>query len=107
MRYIRTKDGKIYDTKDLTKCDDKRFPNGWFTKYGVPLVSIKEADTITELCDRFVYETNKGNHYVKDKTQVMNLFFDEKPIAYYGAIWTKKGLQFVARMNNEGVLELI
>lgn len=25
----------------------------------------------------------------------------------FGAIWTDKGLQFVARMNSEGVLELL
>lgn len=69
---------------------------------------IKEADTIEELCDAFVYVTNENNHYIKDKHNAVQLFFDnEKPVAYYGAIWTDKGLIYVAKMNREGELELL
>lgn len=49
MKYIRTKDGRIIETSELVNCEDKRFPNGWFTKNGEPLIAIKQADTIKEL----------------------------------------------------------
>lgn len=65
---------------------------------------IKTADTIEELCDEFVYVASE-----KDRPVVCY-----KPTAFhklsdnlYGAIWTDKGLIYVAKMNEEGTLELL
>lgn len=114
MRYIRIKDGKIYDTKDLTKCEDKRFPNGWFTEFGVALLSVNEADTIEALCDCVVYEClpkkYQDEYHKHEVSSVESLEWNREPKRFanvYGAIWTDKGLIYVAKMNKEGCLELI
>ena len=93
MKYIRTKD-KI-----------EKVPNDYANKL-VETPTLKIADTIEELCDEFVF--TKGNiknvflpmtfHKEKDLT-----FYDE----IYGAIWTDKGLIYVAKMNDKGELELL
>ena len=101
MKYIRTKNG-IYEVKT------KRIFN-----------HIKEyrlGDTIEELCDKFVYEY-KSSVYKNSKPSYelveMSLetmkatmeFFSGA--TFYGAIWTNKGLIYVAKMNSEGKLVLI
>ena len=69
---------------------------------------IKQSENIEELCDRFVVMD-------KETKEVMNIV---SFLAYaklwasckyniYGAIWTDKGLIFVAKMNDKGKLELI
>lgn len=69
---------------------------------------IKQADTIEELCDAFVYVTDIKRQIVTQyKEQCIYFFEGEKPIAYYGAIWTEKGLIYVAKMNDKGELELL
>ena len=69
---------------------------------------VKQADTIEELCDQFVYVTNNGNHYVKNNHNAIHYFIgEERPVSYYGAIWTDKGLIYVAKMNEKGELELL
>ncbi len=63
------------------------------------------ANTIEELCDEFVYnnrilsEEDKNN---KDYLSQLWWFND-----VYGAIWTSKGLIYVAKMDDEGKLVLI
>lgn len=120
MKYVRTKDDEIYNTRELVKCEDKRFPNGWFTKNGVPLIAIKQADTIEELCDNCVYRAKCSTHiepYVVSKGQ-FNYFRNFRQFGgnhndrveydyVVGAIWTDKGLIYVAIMNKKGELELI
>ena len=122
MRYIRTKYGRIFEVLE----EDKQFyyidyPN----EVGLALWGklakdvIKEADTIEELCDEFVYEILTGedeepmyrdihNARIDIKTQ-LKIYEDEMAgvRAIYGAIWTDKGLQFVAKMNEKGELELL
>jgi len=127
MKYIRTKDGifafegvntitKVYETPKGIK--PWSYSDGTLVKEGDKFIHVNNkdykvdeentADTIEELCDVFVYETNENNHYIKDKHNTIQLFFDnEKPIAYYGAIWTDKGLIYVAKMNDKGELELL
>ena len=96
MKYIRTKDGRI---GKVTHEDNKNYR----AKFGrkCPLVSkddvIKTADTIEELCDMFVYKyqvfapiVERAKVICEDITQV------------FGAIWTDKGLIYVAKM--KGVL---
>ena len=116
IRYIRTKDGKIYDTE--------KYAYAWSTPQKIGLnISItesllipkslieKQADAIEELCDEFViYDIHKKKwlHFTGLKSLVaycdMN-GLDKTMIK--GAIWTDKGLIYVAKMNDEGNLELI
>ena len=106
MKYIRTNNSKnIYETKDLIKCEDKRYPNGWFTKNDVPLTAIKESDNIEDLFDEFVWVTPEGEHRIKPKTGdgLWYLCCDyKKGHQIYGAIWTDKGLIYIAKLTDEG-----
>lgn len=121
MKYIRTKDGKIYLIgKDLFEEDTFHFTD----KDGVATILIEEqklsilgklADTIEELCDEFVEynrERNKG-FYIREYElkEVKNVVRKEPSILehtdIFGAIWTSKGLIYVAKMNEKGELELL
>ena len=121
MKYILA-DNKIYETKKLIKVEDTRFPKGYMTIEGVALIAIKQADTIEELCDEFVI---LGQHYritgygiitiynnyvraiVRKFGKAKQSYNKNKGFALYGAIWTDKGLIYVAKMNEKGELELI
>ena len=61
----------------------------------------KEADTIEELCDEFVGVV--GNMH----RQLTGTNIKSWNDTVYGAIWTDKGLIYIAKMNNEGELELL
>ncbi len=101
MSYIRTKDDVIFLTN--AKIED---------------IDIKEykqvADTIEELCDEFVvkHKSNK-KPYVADGYQKHQILEDRQKVfeydveIVYSAIWTNKGLIYVAKMNDKGELELI
>ena len=106
--YIRTKDG-IYKVESTLR--DNSIVKG----YNVGEMGfirkdqvIKQSENIEELCDRFVVMD-------KETKEVMNIvsFLEYAKLwSYckyniYGAIWTDKGLIFVAKMNDEGDLELI
>lgn len=129
MRYIRTKYGRIFEVLE----EDKRFYYiGYPNEVGLALWGklakdvIKEADTIEELCDAFVdtselKTTNTGGwlydefdsenkclvYYAEDerRTIPLNEFDDLSKI--FGAIFTDKGLIYVAKMNEKGELELL
>ena len=130
MRYIRTKDGRIIKIGEQT---DVGYEKGTFevhNKTGIvasyePIEVLKQADTIKELCDEFVdtselKTTNTGGwlydefdsdnkclvYYAEDERRTIPLNeFDLSKI--YGAIWTNKGLIYVAKMNEKGCLELL
>lgn len=105
-KYIRTED-TIYKLKDLQKVAYLR--NYDFSEYS-------RANTIEELCDKFVcilpneqpywqlyrmfrtFEEIKNNH--------LNVIKTEPKAECYGAIWTSKGLIYIAKMNDKGELEL-
>jgi len=112
MKYIRTKDGQIMKHPH---------PNAQvFTcRYEIE----KVADTIEELCDEFVFEDSDG-HFLCNFCEQTDLDvgskFDELKYWFnysekqqykirncYGAIWTDKGLIYVAKMNEKGELELL
>lgn len=63
---------------------------------------LKQADTIKELCDEFVMIS-----YGKHKLDIGCHSYGDKKIQIYGAIWTDKGLIYVAKMNEKGELELL
>ncbi len=115
MKYIRTEEHKlIYETKNLIKVEDARFPNGYLTKDGVPLIATKQADTIEKLCDEFVMIDEENEHYIKQDNDIHHIRrkwaignWAIGNYKVYGAIWTDKGLIYVAKLNEKGELELI
>jgi len=118
MKYIRTKDGifEVYFVKDNgvnigTKAYFETKDKSFFLHDFIPNEKIiKQADTIEELCDEFVWVTPEGEHHIKPKTGdgLWYLCCDyKKGHQIYGAIWTDKGLIYVAKMNDKGELELL
>ena len=134
-KYIRTKDGRIVDVgafieeekksryyKDHVfdeienrdgKCylhyaafgteeNDIYGQRGAWVEFLVSIDSpfIKQADTIEELCDCFVdYCEEDDSHFVSTAIQGKH--------EIYGAIWTDRGLIYVAKMNGKGEIELL
>lgn len=110
--YIRTKN-MIYQVECETF--DKK---GYFVgDYGVIFKEqvIKQADTIEELCDEYVvFDKEQPNGkllYYKGfenlKKEFIDFEKDKEKVVVYGAIWTDKGLIYVAKMNDKWELELI
>lgn len=109
MKYIRTNDGiykyadylGVFNGKRYALMDDAK--GNRITMCQEPKELCKVADTIEELCDCFVdYCEEDDSHLVST----------EKPIRrrnheIYGAIWTDKGLIYVAKINDKGELELL
>jgi len=107
MKYIRTKDKisgeRIYenDIPEPKNKHEKEILQKLRDNIGE--VIIKQADSIEELCDEFVCLENKMTfHNLETITSSCNL----KHLTIYGAIWTDKGLIYVAKMNDKGELEL-
>ena len=113
MKYIRTKDG-IYKVESTLR------DNGIVKGYNVGEMGfirkdqvIKQSENLEELCDEFVgyFECFNRSYYFIYKNGYDELKSDVQTFSpncsAYGAIWTSKGLIFVARMNYKGELELI
>lgn len=121
-KYIRTKEDKIikidengcvkefnvFGKKTLFAFKDKnysyRFENG--------KEIIKQSENLEELCDEFVVVWLPTNH--KDifciddySKKVIESCIGNNKTNVYGAIWTDRGLIYVAKMNESGDLELI
>ena len=100
MSYIRTKDGRILDFDKLNEV----------SKLSIDMAEepIREAKTIEELCDGFVY-CKRGFYEIYRQLDFAH--YDKEYIknggTIKGAIWTSKGLIYVAKMNENGELELI
>ena len=94
MKYIRTKDGRITNRIDDT-----------YITY-----IIAQADTIEELCDEFVatdYGINKKPMIIIANNGLNTIKEMLNDSSVFGAIWTDKGLIYVAKMNEKGELELL
>ena len=93
IKYARTKDGKIIKVNT---------ENDVFTsKYKI----VKQANTIEELFNIFVYVNNKNSHtFIADFQIKKYLEFDG---IIYAAIWTDEGLIYKAKTNKERKFELI
>lgn len=114
MKYIKTKAGEIYDIDDLYICDDL---NG--KPYGVKDSSwliykesiVKQADTIEELCDRYIVKKSHYKVYTKyqfgklKRSHIDKLLDDHYEI--FGCVWTSKGLIYAAKINEKGELCLL
>ena len=113
MKYVRTKDGRIIDVSRLTLIErgEPYVGEGIGEYEGVPIV--KASDTIDEICDKFVFETSIGMEirtscveskaYISRYKKVYPAFIKEA----YGAVWTNKGLIYVAKMNEKGEWKLL
>ena len=112
MKYIRTNDG-IYEEHKVPCLKCKYFPKNILTGEGgcqgeTFYCVYHKADTIEELCDEFVWKAPNNTPLIVPNIHNMNI---EKEIKneciVYGAIWTDKGLIYVAKMNDKGELELL
>lgn len=93
MKYIRTKDR-------IEKLDVDR-------EHLAEYMNVKQADTIEELCDKFViFNSNNFCVGIIDDYETAKYKSPYKATVY-GAIWTDKGLIYVAKMNDKGVLEYV
>ena len=125
MKYIRTADGRILDLDKIKQYSQLyQFSNGnhlyveW-TVISEEIDIIKQADTIEELCDEFVMQDNDCKlsqlmshetiYMIQTHTNIDDIINDSKMQNYtiFGAIWTDKGLIYVAKMNEKGDLELL
>lgn len=73
---------------------------------------IKQADTIEELCDWYVYiEDGKIKYLFEDWDTAFSYLGQCFEISdyqnWYGAIETDKGLIYVAKLNEKGFMELL
>ena len=88
-KYVRTKD-RVYEINPTLTDEQIDISLGKNTP---------RADAIEELCDEFVVIVD-GKHYIRVPASNPNF-------QTYGAIWTEKGLIYVAKMNEKGELELL
>lgn len=102
MKYIRTKD----DIIDFEKVEivDREIGTPKTITY-LKKNAIKQANTIEELCDVYIIEKFKHIFTIDEFSK--NLVRNCKDSKVYGAIWTDKGLIYVAKMNDKGELELL
>lgn len=110
-KYVRTEDEIMTNEKrqEMITCAREMYG---FKTYDIPIV--KEADTIQKLCDVFVIHTRYDKYKIRTKWEAMREYVNIQNILVpgfitevYGAIWTKWGLKYVARLNKEKELELI
>ena len=108
MRYIRTKDG-IYEVNSA----NYTIVDGFITVNALHknIIGIRtsaivnQADTVEELCDEFVI---LGTRHISLGIPYATCEERNIPITKIrGAIWTDKGLIYVAKMNDKGELELL
>jgi len=106
MKYIRTKEGNIYERLFIDGCLNRGISviiDGIILPFGEEVID--ESDSIEELCDEFVIKGTRGLYLgiPLQECELRNI-----PITQiYGAIWTDKGLIYVAKMNEKGELELL
>ena len=113
--YIRTENHIYLIHKDISYGGNKIYKiyNHDFSIIGN---DFKVADTIEELCDRYIGISNNKPMIIKYE---FDEYYDEYGDSYtkeellmeydiiYGAIYTSKGLIYVAKMNDKGELDLI
>lgn len=130
MKYIRTKDGiykyadylGVFNGKRYALMDDAK--GNRITMCQEQEELYQTADTIEELCDEFVlhygdtiqtnipipwatYERRSDNWQKHKEKLISELKKTQRKAIVYGAIWTGKGLIYVAKINDKGALELL
>ena len=103
--YIRTKDG-VYEVEAET---DTFYYTNIAREIGVIKTNrVREADTIEELCDRFVVIDKETKEVVNIVTFLAYaILWSSCKYDIYGAVFCEWGLKYVAKMNSDGKLELI
>lgn len=120
MKYIRTNilgEEDIYFINDIFLGVGRIYLSNKKSNIAVDICSKKDleslgkiADTIEELCDKFI-AIDVG--VKKDHKKYYNSLFEAKNDKkflcdhIYGAIQTNEGLLYVAKMNEKGVLEFL
>ena len=126
--YIRTK-SKIYETESAFLDNNGKWVGYNIVEDDMAIILrsqvIREADTLEELCDEFVFVNKVGNfdksyviHYnmpnhifteptAKEKIAYIKKYYKDELDKIRGAIYTDKGLIYVAKIDNEGKLVLI
>ena len=92
MKYARTNRDRVVDLE--------------ITQLELGEEAVRIGETIEEVCDKFI--TISKNH----PTQHLHNYVDVPREDYYlfdiyGAIWTMKGLIYVAKINRQGEWELL
>lgn len=109
MKYIRTKDG-IFDIDNylIENATKKCFHGIIVGSYEdfEDIEIIKQADTIEELCDEFVCQRMIFRKLEDVETHLRSAN-EWCNFNIYGAIWTDKGLIYVAKLNDKGEMELL
>lgn len=110
--YIRTKD-RIYQVESTLR--DNGFVKGYNIGYMAFITKdqvINQSENLEELCDEFVMVDNSDNKpyrpfiiYGKSLEELNERQSCNESL--YGAIWTSKGLIYVAKMDSDGKLVLI
>ena len=114
MKYIRTKDGIIYRMVQIGYGQYRAIDKNGNLLFGI---EGKQANTIEELCDEFVIEFKHSEeqpllHRTFGTLKEVYDFKNEHCkrciiVSIKGAIWTDKGLIYVAKMNEKGELKLL
>ena len=118
MTYIRTKDtifAVVEETDLVYRVKAKGNPNNIYSKSKCATDVIKKGNEIKDVIDDYIIVVNGneigclllnelGNY---DKVLSINKEVRENDAIIYGAIWTSKGLIYVAKMNEKGELELL
>lgn len=129
MNYLRTKDNIYLIQKDISYGGNQIY-KVYYNDFAI-IGNHKVANNIEKLCDVFVYikdgivsqyltidfKFKREDEYcsLRNKLTTNGIAEISKGISKYelengelkGAIWTDKGLIYVAQMNNEGELELL
>ena len=117
MSYIRTKDGiwQYNQENNSAERPNKEFQCNQIWLNIKEKDILKQADTIEELIDGWVIEPDKGYYIynkglkeLREETDIYDSSYGLLKITNkYGAIWTERGLIYVAKMNKKGELELL
>jgi len=130
MRYIRTNEGvfelheKQGNIEGMFNIKLKNFLNPKGYRIIAKERVIKQSDTIEELCDEFIWKWNESEFPYSTARQycrfsgwgdLKRTIREEEnygknlnqDYVIFGAIWTDKGLIYVAKMNEKGELELL
>ena len=104
MKYIRLHD-KIEEVLEEHQFGKSKSFETFYGNSYAQVDVIAQADTIEELCD--VYIVEKFKHIFTIDEISKNIVRNCKKSKVYGAIWTDKGLIYVAKLNDKGELELL
>ena len=123
MKYIRTENGVYTIDREGENPVIGVTPSDEFGVWSHKSDIIAQADTIEELVEEYIidnwkekgkpiycFRAGKNELLYVDKNGYTYLYIPDLlkcGVVIYGAIWTDKGLIYVAKMNEKGELELI